>query len=360
MKKLIKDQRLLPIANKIIQSIPANEEDLKIMLQTKVIIGLSVMANEVRMSKHRNNVYYGVNMNLNYTNICELRCPLCAFSKDFNDSDAYFYSIDDMVMKVKAAVKFGIDEVHIVGGLYPDIDIHYFETVFKEIKKIDKSIIIVALTAVEVDYYSKISNLSINEFIYRLKQSGWDAMPGGGAEIFSKNIRDIIAPKKISGELWLDVMQLAHENDLKTNATMLYNHIEQVDDVIDHLQKIRDLQSKTNGFKTFVPLPFHNSNDSLSVKSKIKDAINDINIYAAARIYLFNIPHIKALWMYIGEKLAQVLLHCGVDDIGGTYYNEKVVHAAGATTPAFGSEKQLVNLIENAGLLATRTSAIYN
>ncbi|MCP4575531.1 MAG: aminofutalosine synthase MqnE, partial [Deltaproteobacteria bacterium] len=186
-----------------------------------------------------------------------------------------------------------------------------------------------------------------------------DALPGGGAEIFSQKVREVIAPKKISGEKWLDIMRTAHRLGLKTNATMLYNHLEDTNDIVDHLFRIRDLQDETGGFKTFVPLQFHGKNTQIAAR-RTTTGYDDIRIYAAGRIFLHNVPHIKALWMYLGDKMAQVLQQFGVDDIGATYINEKVVHAAGAHTPDYGTEPFLKRLIRETGLIPQRTTAGYD
>jgi aminodeoxyfutalosine synthase len=252
----------------------------------------------------------------------------------------------------------GIDEVHIVGGLHPKLTLDYFEKMIRLIKGIKPDMHIVAFTAVEYDYFAKINNVSLEEVFRRLMDAGVQALPGGGAEIFSPHIRDIIAPKKISGTKWLSVMQTAHKMGLKTNATLLYNHIEKPEDIVDHLSRIRDLQDETGGFKTFVPLQFHGENTKIDVK-RPTTGYDDIRIYATSRIFLHNVPHLKALWMYVGEKMAQVLLRFGVDDIGATYHNEKVVHAAGAQTPDFGSESFLRRLIHKAQLFPERTTASY-
>lgn len=328
------------------------------MLETENVLDLGAIAHFVRKRLHGDDAYYGVNMNLNYTNICELRCPLCAFSCDINDGNAYLLSLDEIENKIRDAVSFGIDEVHIVGGLHPDLTIDYFENMLRLIKKIKPDIHIVAFTAVEYDYFAKKNQLSIEDIFKRLIDAGVDAVPGGGAEIFSPEIRNIIAPKKISGEKWLEVMRTAHGLGLKTNATMLYNHRENAKDIADHLSQIRELQDETGGFKTFVPLQFHKKNTQIESKSSTT-GYDDIRIYAASRIFLHNLPHIKALWMYLGDKMAQVLQRFGVDDIGATYLYEKVVHAAGASTSDFGSEAFLKRLIKDAGLTPVRTTASY-
>jgi aminodeoxyfutalosine synthase len=355
----IRNKTLRRIAEKVNNKIPVTKDDALCMLKTNDILDLGAIANHIRTKLHGNIAYYGVNMNLNYTNICELRCPLCAFSCDESDENAFLLSFDDIEKKVRNAVSMGIDEVHIVGGLHPKLTLDYFETMIRLIKGIKPDMHVVAFTAVEYDYFAKINNISLEEVFRRLLDAGVEALPGGGAEIFSPHVRDIIAPRKISGTKWLHVMRTAHKMGLKTNATMLYNHIERSEDIVDHLSRIRDLQDETAGFKTFVPLQFHGEHTKIDVKHSTT-GYDDIRIYATSRIFLHNVPHLKALWMYVGEKMAQVLLRFGVDDIGATYHNEKVVHAAGAQTPDFGSKSFLKRLIRKAGLIPERTTASYH
>ncbi len=355
----IKNKTLKTIGEKVFANTPVNFDDAVYMLKTNDILDLGLIADYLRTKLHQNKTFYGVNMNLNYTNICELRCPLCAFSCDKEDKKAYLFSIKEIKEKVNKAVDFGIDEIHIVGGLHPELKLEYFEKMLQTIKQIKPDINIVAFTAVEYHYFAQQNNIPIKDVFKRLIKSGLNTLPGGGAEIFAPNIRESIAPKKISGLQWLEIMELAHNMGLKTNATMLYNHKESIEDIADHLQKLRDLQDKTNGFKTFVPLQFHSENTQITT-DKISTGFDDIRIYATARIFLYNIPHIKALWMYVGDKMAQVLQKFGVDDIGATYHNEKVVHAAGATTPDYGTEKFLKRLITTAGFIPKRTTASYN
>ncbi|MBW2607081.1 MAG: CofH family radical SAM protein [Deltaproteobacteria bacterium] len=354
----LKNKILQGIAEKVCSDIPVSGKDALYMLKTDDILDLGAIANYIRTRLHGNITYYGVNMNLNYTNICELRCPLCAFSCDEGDKKAFLLPLDEIKNRIIKAVFFGIDEVHIVGGLHPGLTMDYFEKMLRLIKKIKPDLHIVAFTAVEYDYFSRINKLPIKEVFRRLIDAGVGALPGGGAEIFSPHVRKIIAPRKISGERWLDVMRTAHSMGLKTNATMLYNHRESAKDIVDHLSKIRELQDETRGFKTFVPLQFHEQNTRIKGK-RSTTGYDDIRLYAASRIFLHNVPHLKALWMYLGDKMAQVLLRFGVDDIGATYHNEKVVHAAGAQTPDFGSESHLRRLIGQAGLVPDRTTANY-
>jgi len=354
----IQNKTLRGIAEKVCKNIPVSREDALYMLTTNDILDLGAIARHIKTRLHRNIGYYGVNMNLNYTNICELRCPLCAYSCDEGDEHAFLLPLAEIEKRVSEAVASGIDEVHIVGGLHPKLTIDYFEQMLKLIKKIKSDIYIVGFTAVEYDYLAKINEISLKEVFRRLIDAGVDALPGGGAEIFSPEIRKVIAPKKISGKKWLAIMRIAHKMGLKTNATMLYNHRESAEDIVDHLTQIRALQDETGGFKTFVPLKFHGENTKIKAKHPAT-GYDDIRIYAASRIFLHNVRHLKALWMYVGEKMAQVLLSFGVDDIGATYHNEKVVHAAGAQTPDSGSESFLKRLIKHAQLIPKRTTANY-
>jgi len=356
--KNIRNTKLCTIAEKVLSNVPVNKADALYMLRTNDILDLGAIADHIRTKLHGNIAYYGVNINLNYTNICELRCPLCAYSCDEGDENAFLLSIEDIEKRIRNAISMGIDEVHIVGGLYSKLTIDYFEKMLRTIKGIKPDIHIVAFTAVEYDYFAKTNGIPLEDVFRRLVNAGVEALPGGGAEIFSPRVRDIIAPRKISGKKWLSIMRTAHKMGLKTNATMLYNHIENAEDIVDHLSQIRDLQDEMGGFKTFVPLQFHGENTKMDVR-RSTTGYDDIRIYATSRIFLHNVPHLKALWMYLGDKMAQLLLKFGVDDIGATYHDEKVVHAAGARTPDFGSEPFLKRLIQKARLIPERTTASY-
>lgn len=358
LRDQVADPAMKRIAEKVEAGVPVDWADSLLMLETPHILELGKLATHIREAYHGKKTYYGVNMNLNYTNVCELRCPLCAYSCDPGDPKAFVLTMEEVEKRVLAGKEEGIDEVHIVGGLCPDLTLDYFETLLSTIRRIIPGIHIVAFTAVEYDYFAKVNHLPLEEVFRRLMDAGVNALPGGGAEIFSPKVREIIAPKKISGERWLEVMRTAHGLGLKTNATMLYNHREENEEIVDHLFRLRAMQDETGGFKSFVPLQFHDESTSVQ-KRWNTTGYDDIRIYAASRIVLHNFPHIKALWMYVGEKIAQMLQWFGVDDIGATYRNEKVVHAAGAKTPDFGSELFLRSLVENAGFEPVRAAADY-
>ena len=354
----IRDPALRAIARKVNEGVPVDSEDARTMLTTSSILDAGLMAHAVRTVINGRRVYYGVNMNLNYTNVCTLRCPLCAYSRDAGDPDAYTLGLDEIERRVRAAAETGIDEVHIVGGLNPALPLDYYLEMVRRVKAVRRDLFVVAFTAVEYDFFSNRFGLPLEELFRLFRDAGLGALPGGGAEIFSPGVRGVIAPRKIPGERWLEVMRTAHGAGLRTNATMLYGHVEGPGDVADHLSRLRSLQEETGGFKAFVPLAYHGEKTALGA-TRMLTGYDAVRLYAAARVFLNNIPHIRALWMYLGEKMAQVLLHFGVDDIGATYRFEKVVHAAGARTPDFGTEEHLHRLIGNAGMEPVRVSADY-
>jgi aminodeoxyfutalosine synthase len=355
----IKNRTLRSIGEKVMADVPVTETEALFMLGTDDILELGVIADFLRRKINADVAYYEVNMNLNYTNICELRCPLCAFSRGVKDSDAYFFSLDEIEERVRKADAFGIDEVHIVGGLNPSLKMDYFEGMLRRIKAVNPEIFIVAFTAVEYDYFARLNGISVEEVFTRLKEAGLGALPGGGAEVFSPRVRKKIAPLKIPGTRWIEVMRIAHALGLKTNATLLYNHLETPEDVVEHLVMVRALQDETGGFKTFVPLPFHEENTKIRARRSRTTGFGDVRLFAASRIFLHNVPHLKSLWMYLGDRMAQMLLHFGVDDLGGTYHYEKVVHSAGARTSDVGSEAGLRRLIETSGFKPVRAAANY-
>ncbi len=302
-------------------------------------------------------VYFVVNRHINPTNLCVNRCRFCAFSRSKGDEGAYELSTDEILKKVESSPS-DLKELHIVGGLHPDWDIRFYEEMLRAIKSVRPQLHIKAFTAVEIDYLSKKSHLSVEETLMRLKQSGLDAMPGGGAEIFNEDVRTRLCPEKLSGKRWLEVHRTAHRLGIKTNATMLYGHIESYKDRVEHLLALRDLQAETGGFQAFVPLPYHPENTHIS--SRYPSGIDDLKTIAVSRLILNNIPHIKAYWIMLGEKLTQVALCFGADDIDGTVIEERITHSAGALTEEGLPRERLVELIKRAGRIPVERDALYN
>ena len=336
-----------------------SDRQLLSMLTTRDINGLGVIAGAVRKKLHGTRCFYGHSLNVNYTNTCELRCPLCAFSCDAEDAGAYVMTLDQVRDAVAQASEAGADQVHIVGALNPAISLDYYRQLVKTVKGVREDLYIVGFTATEYDYMEKISGIPVGRLLAEFRDLGVNALPGGGAEIFAPETRNKIAPKKISGDRWLEIMRLAHQAGLKSNATLLYNHIETTADIVDHLSRLRNLQDETGGFQALAPLPYHGDQTDLPARRTRPSGVDTFRLFAAARVYLDNVPHLKGLWMYLGPKVAQLLAQVAVDDAGATYLNEKIVHAAGASTPDSGSERGLRTMIEQAGLIPVRTTAGY-
>ncbi len=251
----------------------------------------------------------------------------------------------------------GVSEVHITGGLHPDWPFEYYIEAVSRIKKSFPKICIKAFTATEVDYFSKISRKSLIDILTALKKHGLDSMPGGGAEIFDMDIRSRLCPEKLSGEGWLHVMEIAHRVGLKTNATMLYGHVESYEHRVDHLIKLRELQDRTKGFQAFIPLAYHPKNTEIG--GTYSSGIDDLKTIAVSRLMLDNFPHIKAYWIMLGEKLSQIALLFGADDIDGTIIEEKITHSAGALSGNAMTAEQLRNMIKKAGKIPVGRDSFY-
>ncbi len=288
-------------------------------------------ANELRRKSVGDVVTFVANYNINYTNVCIYRCPLCAFYREEGDRDAYFLKIEDMLKMAAEAYSLGATELHVVGGIVPYITVEYFEEFFREVKRRWPKMTIKALTASEVSYLAKRNRMSVKEVLERLKEAGLDAMPGGGAEILDEEVLRVIAPAKDPSE-WLNTMRIAHEVGIRTNATMLYGHIEKPEHIIRHLLRIRELQEKTGGFLTFIPLKFKPNNTELYAKGLVKSevsAIYDAKVIAISRIVLHGfIDNISVYWVAYGKKYASALLSFGGSDLVGTAFSERIFRAA--------------------------------
>ena len=320
---------------------------------------LGKLAAEINQKLNGEKVYYNINRHINPTNICVNQCRFCAYSKLKGEEGAYGQCVDDILNEVKDAEALGIREFHIVGGLHPDWPFEYYLELLQSLKNEHPAIAIKAFTAVEIDYFAKISGLDIPTVFKRLQGVGLQAMPGGGAEIFAPAIRKQICPEKISGARWLEIMEIAHQAAIPTNATMLYGHLESFSDRIDHMEKLRVLQDKTGGFQVFIPLAFHATNTDIRKKGETS-GIDDLKTLAISRLYLDNFQHIKAYWVMLGEKIAQLALLFGVNDLDGTVVRERITHAAGAKSAAGLSEAYIRNAIIRAGRKPVERDTFYN
>ena len=305
-------------------------------------------------------VYFNVNRHINYTNICVNRCTFCAFSRGHEDDDGSFtLALNDILKRAAEARAAGATEIHMVGGLHPDLPFDFYLEILAAIKADIPDMHIKAFTAVEIDYFAKLTGQSPAEVIVELKAAGLDSMPGGGAEIFAPEVRKQICPEKITGERWLEVTEQVHQAGLKTNATMLFGHVESYADRVDHFARLRKLQDRTGGFQAFIPLAFQPDNTRVP-GAKGVGGVDALKTLAVSRIYLDNFRHIKAYWVMLGLKVAQVSLSFGVNDIDGTVVEEQIGHDAGADSPQQLSKEQLVDLIHKAGKQAIERDTLYN
>jgi len=312
------------------------------------LLTLGELAKKIRQRFHGDKAYYVYNQHINYSNVCINLCKFCAFGKPKGDSRAFTLSLKEIEEKIKSCLNEPIKEIHIVGGIHPDLPFEYYVEVIKMIRSLRPETCIKAYTATEIAHFSKISKKSIEEVLLVLKEAGLNILPGGGAEIFSSRVRKLLCPNKLSYEQWLDIMRIAHRLDIPSNCTMLYGHIETIEERIKHLLILRELQDETGGFLCFIPLSFHPQNTKLSHLPG-PTGIDDLKTIAISRLMLDNIPHIKAYWVMLSPKLAQVALNFGADDIDGTIIEERITHMADATSPQCLTKKQLKSLIEEAG-----------
>ncbi len=321
---------------------------------------LGRLARELKSkSEQKNWVYWNRNLHLNPTNVCVARCNFCAFAKLPNEEGSYTYTIDEALGRIERAIREGATEVHIVGGLNPKAALPYYVDLLKAIKVKYPKLHIKAFTAVEIDFFSKLKKLTYRETLEQLVQAGLDSMPGGGAEIFSKSVRDDTCPDKIPAEKWLEIHKTAHELGLRSNATMLCGIGETVEDRIDHMIQLRELQDKTKGFQTFIPLSCHYEDTEIAGLVEPLTAFDQLKNIAVSRIVLDNFDHIKAYWIQLGVGLAQVSLSFGADDLDGTVQEESITHAAGSEKR--GLEKDFIqNLIKDAGYTPVERDTLYN
>ena len=319
---------------------------------------LGSLANIVRERLHGNAAYYTHTLHLNYSNACVLSCGLCAFFRPLDHKEAYTFSMDEIAQKAQAAGKVGVREFHITGGLNPRLHFGYYEQMIRTLKEAVSGVTVKAFTSVEIDFFSKLYRLSVPEVFARLKAAGMDCMPGGGAEILAQRVRQIICPEKISGERWIAVQKEAHLNGIPTNATMLYGHLETLEERIDHMLAIRALQDETGGVQAFVPLSYHAEGTAFP-EIPPTTGFEDLKVYAISRLMLDNVPHIKLLWTYVGTKMIQVAMDFGVDDVGSTNMEERIVKAAGANHFDAPSVEELTSMIRRAGRVPKLINSLY-
>jgi aminodeoxyfutalosine synthase len=356
------DKDLKVIAEKVKEGKRITDQEGIILFERGSLSFVGALANFIREKFHGDKTYFNRNFHIEPTNVCVFSCKFCSYSQLYaHKEEGWELSIDQMLDIVKKYDGKPITEVHIVGGVHPKMNMDYFIELMQKIKAHRPSLHVKAFTAVELDYMFRKAKLTVAEGMKRLNEAGLDSLPGGGAEIFHPEIREIIAGDKVNADGWLAIHETAHKLGMHTNATMLYGHIEKYEHRIDHMRRLRELQDKTGGFNTFIPLKFRNSNNDMSnvAESTITE---DMRLYSIARIYLDNFPHLKAYWPMLGRENAQLSLSFGVNDIDGTIDDStKIYSMAGSEeqTPAMTTE-QLVTLIKQVKRQPVERDTLYN
>jgi aminodeoxyfutalosine synthase len=352
------DPGLQGIYAKVAAGARLDREDGLALFQSADLLGVGALAQMVRERLHGRQAFYIYNQHINYSNICINGCKFCAFSRKAGEPGAYEMSLAEILGKVQERSHEPITEIHIVGGCHPDLPFAFYLDMLRSIKKLRPEVHLQAFTAVEIAHLADQAGLSIPETLLALKEAGLGSLPGGGAEVFSPRVRQQLCPEKLSPEGWLGVAQTAHRLGLNSNATMLYGHMETLEERVDHLVRLREAQDETQGFLAFIPLAFHPQNTGLSDLAG-PSAIDDLKTLAVSRLMLDNIPHIKAFWIMLGPKMAQISLCFGVDDVDGTVMEERITHMAGAQTPQGLTRKQLRALIREAGCEPVERDTLY-
>ncbi len=358
MQPSFEDRRLQPILEKVQAGERLTYEDGLVLYRSPDLLAVGYMANLVRERLHADLTYFNVNRHINPTDVCVASCRLCAFGKKSKDPNAYTMSLEQVWEVAGQGYREAVSEFHIVGGLHPELGLEWFCQMLRGLKERYPNVHLKAFTMVEIAYLAQRAKLSLRETLVQLKDAGMDSMPGGGAEIFCDRIRRIICDHKIDGKQWIETARTAHQVGLKTNCTMLYGHIENEEDRVDHLVRLRALQDETGGFVTFIPLAFHPDNTALQHIARTTGFMDLKNI-AVARLMLDNIPHIKAYWIMMSERIAQIAQRFGADDIDGTVVEEKIYHDAGATTSQSLRREDLLRLIREAGRQPMERDTLY-
>ena len=335
-------------------------EDGVRLFRTPELAAVGALANEVREERWGDLTYFNRNLHVNATNVCEASCIFCSFARlKTGDADSYTMSIDQAVGRVAALREEFITEVHIVNGLNPDLPWTYYTDLLKGIKAERPDLHIKGFTAVEIHYFAEKYGMSYEKVLTELVAAGLGSLPGGGAEIFHPRARKKLCDDKVDAAGWLAVHRVAHKLGLRSNCTMLFGSIETVEERVDHLLQLRGLQDETSGFQTFIPLRFHNENNRLR-RLPEPTGYDTLRTFAVSRLMLDNIDHIKAYWVMLGIKLAQVALAWGVDDLDGTVREERIYHMAGAKTPQELTRAELVQLIRDAGRIPVERDTLYH
>lgn len=358
MNSFLQHSELRDIHEKVANSLRISEADAARLFQSKDVNALGAIANLACQRKNQNRASYIVNRYINYSNYCILSCQFCAFARKKRDADGFQHTVEEIVQKAREALSIGITELHIVGGLHPSLPFSYYTDMLKALKSLDARLQLKCFTAIEILHLAWLAKKSVKETLLELRAAGLNSLTGGGAEIFRKEVRSAIAKGKESAEEYLDVHRTWHRIGERSTCTMLYGHVESLEDRVDHLRHLRELQDETRGFSGFVPLPYQPENNKIRVNTP-PTGFDALRTIAVSRIYLDNFDHITAYWIGLGLKLAQVALSYGADDLHGTIVEEKIFHMAGAKSPELQTEAEMIKAIREVGRVPVQRNTFY-
>jgi aminodeoxyfutalosine synthase len=349
------------IRDKVLAHERLTDEDALRLFEAADLAAVGALANHVREELHGDLTFYNRNVHLNPTNVCVASCKFCSFARpdDRHASEGYTMTLDEAVEKVLSRRPLGITEVHIVAGLHPDLPFDYYTSLLRRIREAWPQLSIKSFTAIEIHFWAEKFGKTHEQVLRELKAAGMDTMPGGGAEIFAPRVRRKICDDKATADEWLDVHRTAHGLGMKTNATMLYGHVERLDERVDHMRRLRELQDETRGFQVFIPLAFHPEHNMIGKAFPKPTGYDALRTLAVSRLYLDNFDHVKAYWVSLGERLAQAALSFGVDDLDGTVLEERIYHMAGSTVPQALGERAFHALIRAAGRVPAERDSLY-
>ena len=358
MNFFILRSELRDLYDKVVAGERISEADALRLFETKDLNALGAIADFVRQRKVGNRASYIINRYINYSNYCILSCQFCSFARKKRDADGFELSVPQIVERAREALKLGITELHIVGGLHPSLPFSYYTDMLKALKNLDARLQLKCFTAIEILHLAWLAKKSVVETLTELKAAGLDSLTGGGAEIFRKEVRSQIAKGKESAEEYLDVHRHWHKLGQRSTCTMLYGHVESLADRVDHLRQLRALQDETQGFTGYVPLAYQPEDNDIPVTHP-PTGFDSLRTIAVSRIYLDNFPHVTAYWVGLGLKLAQVALSYGADDLHGTIIEEHIFHMAGATSPQLQTESDMIKAIREAGRTPVQRNTFY-
>jgi aminodeoxyfutalosine synthase len=365
-RRLVRDPALAPIMDKVENGERLTHDEGALLFRTPDLLGLGHLADASNRARYGNRVTFAANQHINPTNVCILRktCVFCSYARLPKEDGAYTYTLEQTLAEAAHAKNGLTREFHIVGGLDMHAGIEYYTTMFRALKEHHPQVHIKALTAVEIAHIARIDKMSIKDVLIALREAGLDTMPGGGAEVFSKAVRATIADRKLAAEDYLEVHRTAHSLGIRSNCTMLYGHVESIEDRIEHLAMLRTLQDETGGYLAYIPLAYHPDNNELGEtlhrQGTATTGFDDLRNLAVGRLFFDNVPHIKTHWIMVTPFLSQTALHFGVNDLEGTVVREKIYHEAGAHTAQAMSLDDILALIRGAGKEPAERDSFYN